>query len=213
MNMKARDRIAYSKLRLHAHEFLAGVPLQSLYRLELKGGPGNLTIEDIKERTGFLTDQLETGNISKFLFWLRGRIGRIFGWDNDANVVDSVSFLSRLTEDDIARSSIEPGRKEGISRVMYCFENEFLAEIVNKTVHCFWVMAKEPIADGYALYMAVYVRKLNWFTPIYMAIVTPMLKAIIYPAMNKSVLRNWEKQVYMDVSNGKIQNELSGSPS
>jgi hypothetical protein len=67
-----------------------------------------------------------------------------------------------------------------------------LGEIINQTVHCFWVMASEPITDGYRLWLAVYVRKLNWFTPVYMALITPTLKWIIYPAMLNGVRRRWE---------------------
>jgi hypothetical protein len=41
--------------------------------------------------------------------------------------------------------------------------------------------------------MAVYVKKLNWFTPVYMALISPLLKWVIYPAMMKGVRRRWEE--------------------
>lgn len=191
--MNIEDKISYTKLPLFAHDFLTGVPMTSLYRLNLPGGPSGMTVLDIKEAVGFNTEELEAGTFTKSLFWLRGLIGRVFGWDDDDELTESVSFLPSLTAEARGRSRIEPGKKEGISRVLYCFENEFAAEIINRTVHCFWVMAKEQTSNGYTLYMAVYVRKLNWFTPIYMALVSPMLKWIIYPALNKSVIRNWQK--------------------
>lgn len=191
--MNVNDTNRFEQMPLFAHRFLAGVPMTSLYRLNLPGGPNGMTMLDIKEAVGFNTQELEAGSITKFLFWLRGLIGRIFGWDDDKELAESVSFVPRLTAEERERSLIEPGKKEGISRVLYCFENEFAAEIINKTVHCFWVMATERTSNGYELYMAVYVRKLNWFTPIYMALVTPMLKWVIYPALNKSVIRNWNE--------------------
>ncbi|CAN5765014.1 hypothetical protein BH24ACI3_BH24ACI3_08050 [soil metagenome] len=191
--MNTTNKNKFEQLPLFANRFLAGVPLKSLYRLDLPGGSEGMTVLDIKEAVGFHTDQLEAGILTKSLFWLRGWIGRIFGWDEADALAESVSFLPRMTADEIGRFRIEPGKKEGISRVLYCFENEFAAEIINKTVHCFWVMAKERTSSGYALYMAVYGRKLNWFTPIYMALVMPMLKWIIYPALKKSVMRNWHK--------------------
>lgn len=191
--MNTNNKNRFEQLPLFAHKFLDGVPIQSLYRLDLPGGRSGMTVLDIKESVGFNTEQLEAGVVTQSLFWLRGLIGRIFGWDEADDLAESVSFRPRLTVGERARSLIEPGEKEGISRVLYCFEDEFAAEIINKTVHCFWVMATERTTDGYVIYMAVYVRKLNWFTPIYMALVTPMLKWIIYPALNKSVVRNWEK--------------------
>ena len=189
--MNTKDRTEFEQMPLFVHEFLAGVPLRTLDRIDLPGGKSYMTVLDIKETVGFNTEKLEPGGITKALFWLRGLIGRLFGWDDADKLVESVSWLPRLTRKERARSLITPGKKEGISRLLYCFENEFLAEIVNKTVHCFWVMATKQTADGYVLYMAVYVRKLNWFTPIYMALVTPMLKWVIYPALNKSIKKRW----------------------
>lgn len=58
-----------------------------------------------------------------------------------------------------------------------------VGEIINRTVHCFWLLAAEPAEDGYATWFAAYVRKRNWFTPIYMAMISPLLKRVIYPAM------------------------------
>ena len=191
--MNADDKTRFEQMSLFAHKFLKGVPRKSLYRLDLTGGRIGMSVLDIKEAVGFNTEQLETGILTKSLFWLRGLIGAVFGWDNADRLAESVSFLPRLTTEDKARSLLKPGKKEGISRVLYCFENEFAAEIINRTVHCFWVMAKEQTSNGYALYMAVYVRKLNWFTPIYMAMVTPVLKWIIYPSLNKTVVTNWGK--------------------
>ncbi len=63
-------------------------------------------------------------------------------------------------------------------------------------MHCFWLMVAGRTSNGYALWFAVYVRKLNWFTPIYMALITPTLKQIIYPAMLKSVKRRWEQSFH-----------------
>ena len=203
--MKAQDKTSYDDLQLFAHQLLAGVPMTSLYRLDLTGGPVGMTVLEIKEAVGFNTEKLDAGVVTKALFWIRGLIGRVLGWDDDDQLAGSVSFLPRLTAVDIGRSQIEPGRKEGISRVLYCFENEFAAEIINRTVHCFWVMATEPTANGYALYMAVYVRKLNWFTPIYMALITPMLKWIIYPALNRSVAINWNKTTGHENGKGELE--------
>jgi hypothetical protein len=125
------------------------------------------------------------------LFWLRSLIGRILHWDDAAELVDSMSYLSRLNEEDRARSVIEPGKTLGISRVLYCFENEYLAEIINRTVHCFWLLVSEQTSTGYALYIAIYVKKLNWFTPIYMSLISPLLRWVVYPSMEEGIKRRW----------------------
>ena len=179
---------------LRAHSLLAGVPLRTLSRVDLPGGRQGMTIAEISAIVGFGDQvEVEVGPVTKALFWLRGIIGRVLHWDDAQELTDSVSYLPRLREEDRARSLITPGKVQGISRVLYCFENEYLAEIVNRTVHCFWLLASERTAAGYALYLAVYVRKLNWFTPIYMALVSPMLKWVIYPSIEKGIKRQWAK--------------------
>jgi hypothetical protein len=179
---------------LRVHSFLAGVPLRTLERVELPGGSEGMTIEEISGVAGFGGEmEMEVGPTTQALFWLRTLIGRILRWDEAKELVESASFISQLNEDDRARSIIVPGKPAGISRILYQFENEMLGEIVNRTVHCFWLMATERTANGYALWFAVYVKKLNWFTPIYMALISPLVKWIIYPAMLKGARRRWEK--------------------
>ncbi|MBI1765189.1 MAG: DUF2867 domain-containing protein [Acidobacteria bacterium] len=177
---------------LRVHSFLAGVPLRTLYRLELPGGRPKMTLREIRAATeSSQPGEFEAGPVTKALFWLRGLIGQVLHWDDDQRLTAAVTYLERLSAEERARSLIPPGHVEGISRVLYCFENEFLAEIVNHTVHCFWLLATERTSNGYNLYLAVYVKKLNWFTPVYMALVTPLLKGIIYPSMLKHSRKRW----------------------
>jgi hypothetical protein len=184
----------YRQKPLRAHNFLAGVPLRTLERVELPGGREGMTIEEISRVVGFDGEvELDVGPVTQALFRLRTLIGLILRWDEAKELVESVSFISRLNEVDRARSLIAPGKPSGISRILYQFENETLGEIINRTVHCFWVMAAEQTANGYALWFAVYVKKINWFTPIYMALISPLLKWIIYPAMLRGARRRWEK--------------------
>jgi hypothetical protein len=184
---KFRDR------RLRVHSFLAGIPMHSLDRIELPGGPAGMGLEQIGEIVGFRGDaQLETGALTNGLFALRGLIGRILHWDKVPELWDSTSYVKKLSPEDRAYSQVVPGTAAGISRILYQFEDEMLAEIVNRTVHCFWVMALEPTANGYRLWIAVYVKRLNWFTPVYMALVSPLLKWLIYPSMHKAMKRRWD---------------------
>jgi hypothetical protein len=184
----------FRRKSLRVHSFLADIPLRTLERLELPGGREGMTIGEISDVAGFGGEvEMEVGPVTRALFWLRGLIGRILRWDEAKELVESVSFISRLNEEDRARSFAPPGKAAGISRILYQFENEMLGEIINRTVHCFWLMATERTANGYALWFAVYVKKLNWFTPVYMALVSPLLKWIIYPAMLRGVRQRWEE--------------------
>jgi hypothetical protein len=184
----------FDLLPLKGHSFLTGIPLHSLDYAELKGGRERMTIADIYAVVGLSeVGEVELGFFTKILFWLRGRIGKILRWDDVPKLVEDVSYLPRLTDEEREKSLISPGEVKGIARILYCFEDEMLLEIINKTVHCFWLLASERSAQGYALYNAVYVKKLNWRTPIYMTLVSPVLKWIIYPAIGRSIRQNWER--------------------
>ena len=192
--MRKMDIYEFERLPLRVHSFLAGVPLRTLQRVELPGGRAGMTLPEINAVLGFSrAEGIEVGPVTRALFWLRNWIGRLLGWEDVEELIASHTWLARLSAEERARSLVTPGKVEGISRVLYCFEREMLAEIINRTVHCFWVMAAEETASGYELWLAVYVKKLNWFTPIYMALITPMLKWIIYPSMMKGVKRRWEQ--------------------
>jgi hypothetical protein len=192
--MREIDRNEYERLPLRVHSFLAGVPLRTLQRVELPGGRAGMTLPEINAVLEFSSAEgMEVGLVTRALFWLRNWIGRLLGWEDAEELIASHTWLTRLSAEERGRSLVTPGQVEGISRVLYCFEREMLAEIINRTVHCFWVMAAEETASGYELWMAVYVKKLNWFTPVYMALITPMLKLIIYPSMMKGVKRRWER--------------------
>lgn len=192
--MNKTDNENFNSLPLKAHTFLAEISLHSFDSVELQGGRERMTIADVYEATG-LSDmgKVELGFFTKFLFGLRSLIGKIMSWDDVPQLVEAVSYLPRVSEDEREKSLIPPGKVEGIARVLYCFENEMLLEIVNRTVHCFWLLVSENNANGYTLYNAVYVKKLNWRTPVYMTLISPVLKWIIYPAINKSIVQNWSR--------------------
>lgn len=184
---------SFNRIPLKAHQFLSDVPMHSLDFVELKGGEKGMKIDEIYRVMSLnQAEEFKFGFITKTLFDLRGLIGRILKWDDVPELINKHSWISRLSEEEREKSLIESGKVEGINTILYCYENEILFEIINRTVHCFWVLASEEQVDGYDLYIAVYVKKINWRTPIYMALVSPMLKWIIYPAIKKTLKRNWE---------------------
>lgn len=187
--------LKFYEIPLKAHQFLEGVPMHSLDFIELKGGRAGLKMDEIYHITRLnQAEDFKPGLITGTLFWLRGLIGKVMGWDNVPELVDKTSWINRLTEEEREKSLIPSGKVESISTIFYCFKNEILFEIINRTVHCFWVLAAEEKFDGYRLYVAIYVKKLNWRTPIYMTLISPMLKWVIYPAMKKSIQENWNKE-------------------
>jgi hypothetical protein len=184
----------FKRIPLKAHEFLKKIPLHSLDFVELKGGRKRMLMDEIYHISKLNQfEDFKAGFVTDTLFRFRTFLGKILGWDEVAELKEKTSWITKITAEEQAKSLIPTGTTESISTILYCFKNEILFEIVNRTVHCFWVMATVEKSDGYELYLAVYVRKLNWRTPIYMTLISPLLKWIIYPAMKKSIVENWGK--------------------
>ena len=121
---------------------------------------------------------------------IRFFVGRIFGWDHEPVTV--VTFATRLTDADRSRSLIAPGTRDGFFRVVYRFENEQLLELSNRTAHAAALSALVETEDAYRFYFAVYVRRVSRFTPVYMALIDPLRKLVVYPSILRSVPRDLE---------------------
>jgi Protein of unknown function (DUF2867) len=82
-------------------------------------------------------------------------------------------------------------RSSAIPRVVYRFENELLNEMHRRTVHAALLMALAETEAGSRFYLAVYVCKVGWITPLYMALIDPFRRWIVYPALLKNIRAIW----------------------
>jgi hypothetical protein len=80
---------------------------------------------------------------------------------------------------------------EGGFRLLYVQGRESLSEIRNATVHAFVCAALAERPGGYRLYWAIYVKPTSWLTPVYMGIIEPFRRFIVYPALLGRVRRAW----------------------
>jgi Protein of unknown function (DUF2867) len=178
-------------LPLRVHAFLVGVPLHDVWAVDLPRLREGVTLESvIAGRAG--SDLF--GKLSlptRALVRVRLFLGRLFRLEAEPRNAGVVSFATRLTPEDRARSSVEAGTPDGLFRVVYRFENELLLELQNRTAHAAALSALAETADGYRFYFAVYVANASWITPVYMALIDPFRKWIVYPALLKSVRAIW----------------------
>jgi uncharacterized protein DUF2867 len=114
---------------------------------------------------------------------LRRALGAQLGLDRERPQAATESYVHRLTDADRARSLTPPGTRDGGFRTLYRFSNEALAEVRNATVHGFLATALVPCASGYVLYWAVYVKPVGAVTRVYMALIDPFRRLIVYPAL------------------------------
>jgi hypothetical protein len=178
-------------LPLRVHTFLAGVPLHDVWAVDLPRPRERVTLAEFNPLES--QDRVIGGlpAPARALFRLRFFLGRIFHLEAQPTGAGATSFASRLTPEDRARSSVEAGTPDGLFRVVYRFENELLLELHNRTAHAAAVSALAGTADGYRFYFAVYVAKASWITPVYMALIDPFRRWMVYPAMLKNIRATW----------------------
>jgi hypothetical protein len=180
----------YRALPLEAHAVLEGVPLQDVTAIDLPGGGGGRTIADVRALLppGGL---LAANPLARALFGLRLWLGRLFGWDNPRHDRAEASYLARVSESLRARSEAPPGTMEGGFRLLYLLGQESLSEIRNATVHAFLCAALREQPDGYRLYWGIYVKPVSRLTPLYMALIEPFRRFVVYPAIFRRLRRAW----------------------
>ncbi len=79
---------------------------------------------------------------------------------------------------------------------LYRTDNEFAAELSNRTVHAVMHLAWVEQSEGrYEGQMAVYVKPRGTFGRGYMALIKPFRHLIVYPALTRQTERAWQRRI------------------
>ncbi len=183
--------VEFERVPLRVHDLLDGVPLHDVWAVDLPRTRSGITLHEFLQTARAQT--LTPAPVVRALLNIRFAAGRLFGWDREPDATAWESFATRLTPDDRSKSLVPAGTSEGLFRVVYRFENEQLLEIVNRTAHAGALSALVETANAYRFYFGVYVRNVSRFTPVYMALIDPFRKVIVYPSLLRSVRANWTK--------------------
>jgi hypothetical protein len=178
----------FERLPLRVHHFLAGVPLHDVWAVDLPRTRSGITLDEFSRRAN--ARLFTPSPVVRALLNFRLLVGRLLGWDREpASTWES--FATRLTTADLSRSLTRAGTRDGLFRVVYRFENEQLLEVINRTAHAAALSALVEKANAYRFYFGVYVRRVSRFTPVYMALIDPFRKLIVYPSLLRSLRAKW----------------------
>jgi hypothetical protein len=184
-----------------AHPWVIGqiVPdfeLLDVWALPVHGGPDDFA--GFLERMASLDPTTAGSAISRFLFWVRLRLGDLFDWD-DATKQRSIpgatetSLRDRLPDHlrESAKSFIISGKMRNVAGgfvPLYETHDECAAEIANDTVHGVLHLGWVEEGDGrYRAQMAIYVKARGRFGKIYMKLIEPFRHLIVYPALMRTI--------------------------
>ena len=133
---------------------------------------------------------------ARALWAIRWKLGELFGWDDpDSGVGGQVPTLRDRLPDDL-RDAPRPEFEALPFSSLYLTENEFAAEIANRTMHGVMHIGAVPDgAGGFRAQMAVLVKPNGWLGNTYMAAIRPFRHLIVYPAMMREGEREWRARL------------------
>jgi hypothetical protein len=171
------------------HEFARDFRLEDVWALPTPGGP-----DDFPR----LVQMMASGNPSesssraaRALWAIRWKLGELFGWDSPSDGSERPTLRKRLPAD-LREGPSGPAFEVAPFTSLYLTDDEWAAEIVNRTVHGVmhigWV---QDNTGGYHAEMAVLVKPNGRFGAAYMAAIRPFRHLIVYPPLMKQIERDW----------------------
>jgi hypothetical protein len=140
-------------------------------------------------------DPTNKGSLAtRTLFRLRWRLGKWFGWDDPPAKLPipgtkEFSLADRLPDD---LRNTAAGLRFRPFTPLYRTDNEFAAELSNRTVHAVIHLAWVDQGGGrYQGQMAVYVKPRGRFGKEYMALIAPFRHWVVYPSLMRQIERAW----------------------
>jgi hypothetical protein len=174
------------------HEITHDFRLEDVWALPTPGGPDDfhLLVEGITESD---PERQSPSRLARALWAIRWKLGEIFGWDDDDTGVGTrVPTLRDRLPADLRDGPSGPDFPTLPFTPLYLTDDEFAAEVANKTVHGVMHLGWIPDgAGGYRGQMAVLVKPNGAFGNVYMAAIKPFRHLIVYPPMIREIGRIW----------------------
>jgi len=168
--------------------------LEDVWALPARGGHDDFG--ELLDVMASLDPARRGSTATRMLFSLRYRVGGWFGWDDPARELaipgDPETTLSARLPADLRGTAGDPGRSSYGFRPLYRTEDEWAAEISNRTVHGVmhlgWVDQGERVYQGQ---MGVYVKPRRRVGAAYMTLIRPFRHRVVYPALMRQIERAW----------------------
>ena len=171
------------------HELTRDFRLDGVWELPTPGGPDDFPrlVEGVTSND----PSKSPSRLVRALFAIRWKIGERLGWDGPETTVGSrvPTVRDRLPAD--LRDATGPAFDALPFTSLYLLDDEFAAEIANRTMHGILHVGWVPDGTGgYRGQMAIYVKRNGLFGTLYMAAIRPF-RSLIYPLMLRQIARNW----------------------
>ena len=173
------------------HAIAQDFRLEDVWGLPTPGGPNDF---------GLLLDLMTEGRpedgasrVAGALWAIRWKLGEVLGWDDpETGVGARVPTLRDRLPADLRDGPRGPTPPNLPFSPLYLLDDEWAAEMANKTVHGIMHLGWVPDdAGGWHGQMAVYVKPNGVLGNLYMAAIRPFRHLIVYPPLMRQIGRDW----------------------
>ena len=212
---------AHSSRPWRIHALTPDFRLEDVWALPTPGGPDDFP-RLVEQFTSGRPAQSDS-RAARALWAIRWKLGELLGWDAQDGAPGPSSATGCPPTCATARAGRTSTRRPFSS--VYLLEDEWAAEIVNRTVH--GVLHVGWVADGAGGHrgqMAVLVKPERAAGSAYMAAIKPFRHLIVYPPLLRQIARRWQAgdwdRRYAEQAggmwsgrvNGVLRAELEGAP-
>jgi hypothetical protein len=173
------------------HELTSDFRLEDVWELRTPGGADDFPRLVARFASG--DPSHGPSRAARTLFAVRWKLGELLGWDDpDSGLGSRVSTLHDRLPADLRQAPPGPTFQGLPFSSLYLLENEFAAEVANRTMHGVMHLGWVPDeAGGYHGQMAVYVKTNGLLGDAYMAAIRPFRHLVVYPQMLGQIERDW----------------------
>jgi hypothetical protein len=189
----ALPNAAHTAQSWRIHEITRDFRLEDVWALPTPGGP-----DDFPRLVALIATGGRSHGAPRSVRWLwaiRSGVGRLLGLDDPtAGLGSRVPTLRDRLQPDVSATSTSAGLRAGPFSPLYMLDDEFAAEIANRTMHGVLHLGWVPDGDaGYRGQMAVLVKPNGLLGISYMAAIRPFRHLIVYPSMIDLIERTWRR--------------------
>jgi hypothetical protein len=176
------------------HELTRDFDLEDVWALDTPGGPGDFS--QLVETFASGDPSRSASGPVRVLFAIRWKVGELLGWDDSgAGVGSRVPSLRARLPEDLREAGTGPDFHDLPFTPLYLLEDEWAAEIANRTMHGVLHLGWVPDgAGGYRGQMAVLVKRNGVLGSAYMTAIRPFRHLIVHPRMLGDIERKWQRR-------------------
>lgn len=182
----------YESLPLEALRLVQGFALHDVWLIELEG-TGSCTVQDVR-RLIVPERRRDLSPIVRALFFLRSVLGRTFHLDSKPSDDLTRPMHERVPSRLANASVVPPGTREGPFETLYVLPNEAAYQVLNVTVHALVIVALVSSAAGHRFFWATYVKPVGRITTLYMRLIDPFRRIVVYPGLESWLKRAWREK-------------------